>query len=59
MGENNVIVITPADPPTQEFYPWGLDTIHVPDVHQEVRGPKGSGVMSPCSIQVLIRTTLI
>jgi subtilisin len=44
-GGDNVIVITPADPPTQEFYPWGLDTIHVPDVHQEVRGLKGSGVI--------------
>src|SRR5262245_56757823 len=44
-GGDNVIVITPADPPTQEFYPWGLDTIHVPDVHQEDRGLKGSGVI--------------
>jgi subtilisin family serine protease len=43
-GGDNVIVITPADPPTQEFYPWGLDTIHVPDVHQEDPGLKGSGV---------------
>ena len=39
-GGDNVIVITPADPPTQEFYPWGLDTIHVPDVHQEDPGLK-------------------
>jgi len=44
-GGDNVIVITPADPPTQEFYPWGLDTIHVPDVHQEDPGLKGSGVI--------------
>src|SRR5262249_51174960 len=29
-GGDNVIVITPAEPPVQEFYPWGLDTIHVP-----------------------------
>jgi subtilisin family serine protease len=44
-GGDNVIVITPADPPTKEFYPWGLDAIHVPDVHQEEPGLKGSGVM--------------
>jgi subtilisin family serine protease len=44
-GGDNVIVITPADPPTQEFYPWGLDTIGVPDVHQEDRGFKGSGAI--------------
>jgi subtilisin len=44
-GGDNVIVITPADPPTQEFYPWGLDTIHIPDVHQEDPGLKGSGVI--------------
>ncbi len=44
-GGDNVIVITPADPPTQEFYPWGLDTIHVPDVHQQEPGLKGSGVI--------------
>jgi subtilisin family serine protease len=44
-GGDNVIVITPADPPTQEFYPWGLDTIHIPDVHQEEPGLKGSGVI--------------
>jgi subtilisin len=43
-GGDNVIVITPADPPTQEFYPWGLDAIHVPDVHQGEPGLKGSGV---------------
>jgi subtilisin family serine protease len=43
-GGDNVIVITPADPPTQEFYPWGLDAIHIPDVHQEEPGLKGSGV---------------
>jgi subtilisin len=43
-GGDNVIVITPADPPTQEFYPWGLDAIHVPDVHQEEPGLKGSRV---------------
>jgi subtilisin len=43
-GGDKVIVITPADPPTQEFYPWGLDTIHVPDVHQVDPGLKGSGV---------------
>jgi subtilisin len=44
-GGDNVIVITPADPPIQEFYPWGLDTIHVPDVHQEDPGLEGSGVI--------------
>jgi subtilisin len=44
-GGDNVIVITPTDPPTQEFYPWGLDAIHVPDVHQEVPKLEGSGVM--------------
>jgi subtilisin len=43
-GGDNVIVITPADPPAQEFYPWGLDTIHVPDVHQEEPGLKDSRV---------------
>jgi subtilisin len=43
-GGDKAIVITPADPPTQEFYPWGLDTIHVPDVHQVDPGLKGSGV---------------
>jgi len=43
-GGDNVIVITPADPPAQEFYPWGLDTIHVPDVHQEEPDLKGYGV---------------
>jgi subtilisin len=43
-GGDNAIVITPADPPTQEFYPWGLDTIHVPDVHQEDPRLRGSGV---------------
>ena len=45
-GGDNVIVITPADPPTQEIYPWGLDAIHVPDVHQEDPGLKGAGVTS-------------
>jgi len=44
-GGDTIIVMTPADPPTQEIYPWGLDAIHVPDVHQEEPGLKGSGVM--------------
>jgi subtilisin len=44
-GGDTVIVITPADPPTQEFYPWGLDAVHIPEVHQEEAGVKGSGVM--------------
>jgi subtilisin family serine protease len=43
-GGDNVIVITPADPLTSEFYPWGLDAIHVPDVHQKEPGLKGAGV---------------
>jgi subtilisin family serine protease len=43
-GGDNIIVITPADPPTQEFYPWGLDAIHVPEVHAEEPGLKGAGV---------------
>jgi subtilisin family serine protease len=43
-GGDNVIVITPADPLTYEFYPWGLDAIHVPDVHQKEPGLKGAGV---------------
>jgi subtilisin family serine protease len=44
-GGDTVIVITPAEPPAEEFYPWGLDTIHVPDVHHEEPGLKGAGVM--------------
>src|SRR5262245_14163066 len=44
-GGDNVIVITPADPPNEEFYPWGLDAIRVPDVHHEESGLKGSGVV--------------
>jgi subtilisin len=44
-GGDNVIVITPADPPTKEFYPWGLDAIHVPDVHQGEPELTGAGVM--------------
>jgi subtilisin family serine protease len=44
-GGDNVIVITPAEPSTQEFYPWGLDAIHVPNVHEENPGLKGAGVM--------------
>jgi subtilisin len=43
-GGDNMIVITPATPPTQESYPWGLKAIHVPDVHQEELGLKGAGV---------------
>jgi subtilisin len=43
-GGDNVIVITPADPPTQEVYPWGLEAIHVPDIHHEEPGLKGAGV---------------
>jgi subtilisin family serine protease len=43
-GGDNVISITPADPPTQEFYPWGLDAIHIPEVHQEKPGLHGAGV---------------
>jgi subtilisin family serine protease len=43
-GGDNVIVIAPADSPTQEIYPWGLDAIHVPEVHQEEPGLKGAGV---------------
>ena len=42
---DNVIVITPADPPAEEFYPWGLDAIHIPDAHQEEPGLKGDGVL--------------
>jgi subtilisin family serine protease len=43
-GGDDVISITPADPPTQEFYPWGLEAIHVPEVHEEEPGLKGAGV---------------
>jgi subtilisin family serine protease len=43
-GGDNIIVIAPAAPPPEEFYPWGLDTIHVPDVHQEEPRLNGSGV---------------
>jgi subtilisin len=43
-GGDNVIVITPADPPAQELYPWGLGAIHIPEVHYEEPGLKGSGV---------------
>ena len=43
-GGDNVIVITPADPPPQEMYPWGLEAIRVPEVHAEVPGLKGAGV---------------
>ena len=43
-GGDNVIVITPANPPPEEFYPWGLNAIYVPDVHQEEPGVKGAGV---------------
>jgi subtilisin len=43
-GGDNVIVIAPADPPPQEMYPWGLEAIHVPEVHAEERGLKGAGV---------------
>jgi subtilisin len=43
-GGDNVIFITPADPPTQEVYPWGLEAIHIPRVHHEEPGLKGAGV---------------
>ena len=43
-GGDNVIVITPADPPPEEFYPWGLNAIFVSDIHQEGPGLKGAGV---------------
>jgi subtilisin len=43
-GGDNVIVISPADPPTQELYPWGLEAIQVPEVHHEEPGLKGAGV---------------
>jgi subtilisin family serine protease len=43
-GGDNVIVITPADPPPQEMYPWGLEAIRVPEVHAEAPGLKGAGV---------------
>jgi subtilisin len=43
-GGDNVIVIAPANPPTQEIYPWGLEAIHVPEVHAEEPGLKGAGV---------------
>ena len=43
-GGDNVIVITPARPPTPESYPWGLQAIHVPEVHADEPGVKGAGV---------------
>jgi subtilisin family serine protease len=43
-GGDNVIVISPANPPALENYPWGLETIHVPEVHAETPGLKGAGV---------------
>ena len=43
-GGDNAIVITPAEPLSYEFYPWGLGAIHVPDVHQKEPGLKGAGV---------------
>jgi subtilisin len=43
-GGDTMIVITPANPPTQELYPWGLDAIRVSDVHQGELGLKGAGV---------------
>jgi subtilisin family serine protease len=43
-GGDNVIVITPADPPGQESYSWGLQAIHVPEAHADDPGLKGAGV---------------
>lgn len=43
-GGDKVIAITPAEPPPYEFYPWGLEAIFVPEVHQQQPGLKGAGV---------------
>jgi subtilisin family serine protease len=43
-GGDNVIVITPGEPPALESYPWGLKAIHVPETHVETSGLKGAGV---------------
>ena len=44
-GGSHPICIDPALPPVPESYPWGLQTIDVPAVHQQWPGLQGSGVM--------------
>ena len=39
-----VIYIQPAPAPTHEIYPWGLEKIGIPDVHEDQPGLDGSGV---------------
>jgi subtilisin family serine protease len=38
------ICIDPAPPPVPESYPWGLQMIDVPAVHQRWPGLRGAGV---------------
>ena len=42
---DGAICIDPAPPPIPESYPWGLQTINVPAVHQHWPGLQGAGVM--------------
>ncbi|HXH10876.1 MAG TPA: S8 family serine peptidase [Alphaproteobacteria bacterium] len=38
------VSIEPTAPPPEEFYPWGLDRIHIPEVHAQMAEATGSGV---------------